>query len=181
MTKTIKRDYYQILQISRNATYEEVKKAYRKLAMKYHPDHNKSANAEFMFKQISEAYQVLSNPEKRKRYDDNYVPGAETQTKDIMELYDCPFCGSLIEPNTHKCPFCGSKILWNVETNEDPILANFAMILSILVPPVGLILSLFGKHDYISRRLWKRCNCSFVFSIILSIALIAGIITFCFI
>ena len=53
MTKTIKRDYYQILQISRNATYEEVKKAYRKLAMKYHPDHNKSANAEFMFKQIS--------------------------------------------------------------------------------------------------------------------------------
>ena len=66
----------------------------------------------------------------------------------------------------------------NVETNEDPILANFAMILSILVPPVGLILSLFGKHDYISRRLWKRCNCSFVFSIILSIALIAGIITF---
>ena len=123
----------------------------------------------------------MPNPEKQKRYDDNYVPGAETQTKDIMELYDCPFCGSLIEPNTHKCPFCGSKILWNVETNEDPILANFAMILSILVPPVGLILSLFGKHDYISRRLWKRCNCSFIFSIILSIALIAGIITFCFI
>ena len=80
MTKTIKRDYYQILQISRNATYEEVKKAYRKLAMKYHPDHNKSANAEFMFKQISEAYQVLSNPEKRKRYDDNlgYVKSNES-------------------------------------------------------------------------------------------------------
>lgn len=63
-------DYYQILGISKNATDAEVKKAYRKLAMKYHPDHSKGdKNAEEMFKKVSEAYAVLSDKEKRQQYD----------------------------------------------------------------------------------------------------------------
>ena len=64
-------DYYQILGVSRDATQDEIKKAYRKLALKYHPDKAKGDKqaAEEKFKQISEAYAVLSDPEKRKQYD----------------------------------------------------------------------------------------------------------------
>jgi len=65
-------DYYQILGVSRDATADGIKKAYRKLAMKYHPDKAKGDKkaAEEKFKQISEAYAVLSNPEKKKEYDE---------------------------------------------------------------------------------------------------------------
>src|SRR5437870_4827138 len=63
------KDYYKILGVPKNATTEDVKKAYRKLARKHHPDVNKSAGAEKAFKEINEANEVLSDPEKRKRYD----------------------------------------------------------------------------------------------------------------
>jgi curved DNA-binding protein len=62
-------DYYKTLVVSRTATDEEIKKAYRKLARKYHPDVSKEANAEEKFKQAKEAYEVLKDPEKRKAYD----------------------------------------------------------------------------------------------------------------
>ncbi len=65
-----KRDYYEILGVSRSAETVEIKKAYRKLALKYHPDKNPDdATAEVRFKEAAEAYEVLSNPEKRQRYD----------------------------------------------------------------------------------------------------------------
>ncbi len=64
-----KKDYYEILGVPRNATQEEIKEAYRKLALKYHPDINKSKEAEEKFKEITEAYAVLSDPEKRRQYD----------------------------------------------------------------------------------------------------------------
>lgn len=65
-----KRDYYEILEVSKNASAEEIKKAYRKKAIQYHPDKNPGDKAsEEKFKEAAEAYEVLSNPEKRQRYD----------------------------------------------------------------------------------------------------------------
>ena len=65
-----KRDYYEVLGVSRNASEKEIKSAYRKLAKKYHPDSNQgNQDAENKFKEASEAYSVLSDPEKRRKYD----------------------------------------------------------------------------------------------------------------
>lgn len=64
-----KKDYYEVLGISKDSSKEEIEKAFRKLAMKYHPDVSKEANAAEKFKQISEAYAVLSDDEKKKQYD----------------------------------------------------------------------------------------------------------------
>jgi molecular chaperone DnaJ len=64
-----RRDYYEILGIPRDASKEDLKTAYRRLALKYHPDRNKSPDAEEKFKEISEAYAVLSDDNKRKQYD----------------------------------------------------------------------------------------------------------------
>jgi curved DNA-binding protein len=63
------KDYYKIMGLSRNATQDEVKRAYRKLARKYHPDVSKEKDAEAKFKELGEAYEVLQDPEKRAAYD----------------------------------------------------------------------------------------------------------------
>src|SRR5258708_941556 len=66
---TQQQDYYEVLGITRTATPEEIKKAFRRLAMQYHPDRNKEPEAETRFKEINEAFEVLSDPEKRSAYD----------------------------------------------------------------------------------------------------------------
>jgi curved DNA-binding protein len=74
------KDYYEILGVKRDAADAEIKSAYRKLARKYHPDVNKTAEAEGKFKDLNEAYEVLSDKEKRRRYDSlgaNWQGGAE--------------------------------------------------------------------------------------------------------
>lgn len=83
------KDYYEILNVSRNATDEELKKAYRRLALKYHPDRNPGdKNAEEMFKEVNEAYEVLSNPEKRMRYE------RFGTTDDMGSFFDFGFRGN---------------------------------------------------------------------------------------
>ncbi len=63
------KDYYEVMGVPREATADEIKRAYRQLARKYHPDVNKSADAEARFKELGEAYEVLKDPEKRAAYD----------------------------------------------------------------------------------------------------------------
>jgi curved DNA-binding protein len=74
------KDYYQILGVARDASADDIKHAYRRLARKHHPDLNKEPGAEARFKEIGEAYEVLKDPEKRAAYDDvgkRWQPGAE--------------------------------------------------------------------------------------------------------
>ncbi|MCL2135058.1 MAG: molecular chaperone DnaJ [Candidatus Bathyarchaeota archaeon] len=66
---TQKRDYYEVLGVAKNSSNDQIKDSYRKLAMQYHPDRNKEEGAENKFKEISEAYAVLSDPQKRSQYD----------------------------------------------------------------------------------------------------------------
>ena len=64
-----KRDYYEVLGVERSASQEDIKRAFRKLAFQFHPDRNKEPDAEEKFKEISEAYAILSDPEKKQQYD----------------------------------------------------------------------------------------------------------------
>src|SRR5436305_2904983 len=100
-----KRDYYEVLSITRTASDEDVKRAYRRLAMKYHPDRNEGDGkheAEVKFKECAEAYEVLSDPEKRKRYDQYGHAGVSGQhdfshmdVGDIFSMFDDIFGGAL--------------------------------------------------------------------------------------
>lgn len=85
-----KQDYYEILGIDHSATKEDIKKAYRKLALRYHPDKNKEKEAEEKFKQISEAYAVLYDDEKRRMYDEYGHAGIDERytSEDIFRGVD---------------------------------------------------------------------------------------------
>jgi len=81
-----KRDYYDVLGVGRSASQDEVKKAYRRLARQYHPDVNKSPDADAKFKEINEAYQVLSDQEKRATYDRFGHAGVQGRWGDVSDF-----------------------------------------------------------------------------------------------
>ena len=74
-----KKDYYEVLGVPKDSSEKDIKGAYRKLAMKYHPDRSEAPDAEEKFKELSEAYAVLSDPEKRQKYDQFGHAGINSQ------------------------------------------------------------------------------------------------------
>lgn len=114
----IKRDYYEVLGIPRDASQEEIKKAFRRLAFQYHPDHNGDYNAEEKFKEINEAYEVLSHPEKRAGYDRYGRYGAantdfgfnDFEFGGIGDIFDAFFGGFTSQTKTRHTPRKGADI-----------------------------------------------------------------------
>ena len=98
-----KRDYYEILGINKNADAATIKKAYRKLAKKYHPDTNQgNKEAEICFKEVNEAYDVLSDPEKKKVYDRFGHAGLDGNTTGYNPYgngFNGSYSGSYRDPN----------------------------------------------------------------------------------
>ena len=92
-----RRDYYDVLGLDRNASPEEIKKAFRKLAFQYHPDRNKDHAAEDTFKEINEAYEVLSDPQKRSDYDRFGHAGAQPFGGRGFEGFDFGGFGDVFE------------------------------------------------------------------------------------
>ena len=110
---TIKKDYYEILGISRDASAEEIKQAYRKLAFQYHPDHNPDPEAEAKFKEINEAYEVVSDREKRRKYDTygNAGEDAFSGFEDIGSIFESFFGGT----TTRRGPQKGQDLAYEIE------------------------------------------------------------------
>jgi len=147
-----KRDYYEILGVKKNATPEEIKKTYRKLALKYHPDRNSSdSNAENKFKEINEAYQVLSNSEKRARYDQfgsaEGMGGFDFQGKgfsdfgnfgDFGDIFDSFFGTRTRRSEGRVHPQRGANLRYNLEISFED--------------------AAFGKETKIEVPSWETCS-----------------------
>ena len=126
-----KRDYYEVLGVSKGVSEAELKKAYRKLAMKYHPDRNKGdADAEKKFKEAAEAYEILRDPQKRAQYDQFGHAGIGGQggfgggnmdfdVEDIFSRFGDIFGGGFFGEDI----FGGGEgvVLVDVEENQEPL------------------------------------------------------------
>ncbi len=108
------KDYYKILGVDDNATDEDIKKAYRALAKKYHPDVSTEENATEKFKEINEAYQILSDKDKKYIYDtqrhqtqnntNSYYNGS--YEKNFFYAKICPHCSTIVDIHYKICPNC---------------------------------------------------------------------------
>ncbi len=119
----IKRDYYEVLGLPRDASNEDIKKAFRKLAMQYHPDRNHDAGASDRFKEINEAYEVLSDDDKRAAYDRYGHAGADNLFGRGFEGFDMGGFGDIFEAffggsgttTRRQSPTRGSDLKYNIK------------------------------------------------------------------
>lgn len=127
----MEKDYYKILEIERSATPDDIKKAYRKLAMKYHPDRNQDdLTAEEKFKEVSEAYSVLSDPKKKSTYDrfgtvsGSAGGGAGFDQNSIFDMFDQFFAGSGRRGGGQRTANRGSDLRYNLAVSLEDIAAG---------------------------------------------------------
>lgn len=123
----VKRDYYEVLGVGRNATEDEVRRAFRRLARQYHPDVNREEGAEASFKEVNEAYEVLSDPQKRRMYDQfghsgprGFGPGngptAGSPFDDLVgDLFESFFGGVGATTGTRRGPQRGSDLQFDLQ------------------------------------------------------------------
>ncbi len=103
-----KRNYYKALKLKEDANPDEIKQSYRKLALEYHPDRNDSPSAEERFKEINEAYSILSDPEKRREYDRFLeLQSPFTNEESIYGAWLSHLQGAL-RMHRQACPICSS-------------------------------------------------------------------------
>ena len=120
------KDYYKILGVEKNASADEIKRAYKKVAIKYHPDRNPGdKEAEEKFKQAAEAYDVLRDPDKRARYDQFGAAGVDGANgfggfggagMDINDIFS--HFGDIFSDTSEKQRFCTSAVPWRRFTHE---------------------------------------------------------------
>ena len=118
-----KRDYYQVLGVSRDVTTDELRKAYRRLARQYHPDINKEPEAEDQFKEINEAYEVLSDQEKRARYNRFGHAGVQGGAADtggfggfgVEDIFESFFGGGMRRESARNRPQRGQDLRYDLE------------------------------------------------------------------
>lgn len=137
MASKTKRDYYEVLGVARKASAEQIKKAFRELARKYHPD-SKDGGNEALFKEISEAYQVLSDPEKRSIYDkhghDTHGGGSSSFNdfgSAFSDLFGDLFGGGRRTQQRYNGKTAGDNILTKVEINFRDVFFGKKMTISI--------------------------------------------------
>ncbi len=122
------RDYYQVLGVGRDCTQEEIKQAYRRLARRYHPDVCKEEGAEERFKEIGTAYAVLSDPEKRRRYDmygeEAAGPGFGAPV-DLFDLFNHVFGGGMGGPFGFQAQARGSDLHYEVTIDLQAVVEGF--------------------------------------------------------
>ncbi|MGL5591347.1 MAG: DnaJ domain-containing protein [Mycoplasmoidaceae bacterium] len=131
------KDYYQILGVEYNATQEEIKKAYKKLAKEFHPDVNKSMDAEDRFKEISKAYETLSDNDQKEKYDYDFF-----NKKSQKNEY--------VNPYISVCKFCGKETAFDYSTSQ---IILFCFLLFLFFP-LGILYALFA-----SKRTCIFCKC----------------------
>jgi molecular chaperone DnaJ len=160
------RDYYVVLEVSRGASPEEIKKSFRKLAMTWHPDRNPgNAAAETRFKEISEAYEVLSDPTKRQQYDTygavpgmggGGFPGGGFQTAGFGDIFDM-FFGGQGRQAARPGPRRGSDLRYNLELDFHE--AVFGVEREIEVPRQDTCQSCSGSGSEPGKSLTRCTEC----------------------
>jgi molecular chaperone DnaJ len=156
------RDYYEVLEVSRTASGEEIKKAFRKLAMKWHPDRNPSdPEAERRFKEASEAYEVLSDPQKRSQYDTyGAVPGmgggGGFQPAGFGDIFDM-FFGGQGRAGARPGPRRGSDLRYTLELEFQE--AVFGVERDIEVPRPDTCKTCSGSGSEPGKRLTQCPDC----------------------
>ncbi|PKH47589.1 molecular chaperone DnaJ [Dehalococcoides mccartyi] len=107
-----KRDYYEVLGLERSASDEDIKKAFRKMAMKHHPDRNHEEGAADKFKEVNEAYEVLSNPEKRAAYDRfGFSAGADSFGQAVLKTLILAVWAVSLKPSLAVLPRVPNAVL----------------------------------------------------------------------